>query len=76
MQFSATHSLLCVRQIFTGHITSFFTTGGVREVCWTLEVACSGQGGGRGAVDLLPVLCSGTLRFPEILAAVCLEEGD
>lgn len=76
-QFLATHSILCARQIFTDHITSFFPTGGLREGggCWTLVHACSGQGGGRRAVDLLPVLCSGTHRPPEILAAVCPEQG-
>jgi len=67
---------MCATNFYGPYNIFFFTTGGVREVCWTLEVACSGQGCGRGAVDLLPVLCSGTLRVPEILAAVCLEEGD
>jgi hypothetical protein len=43
--------------------------------CWTLVDVCSGQDGGRGAVDLLPVLCSGTHRLTEILAAVCPEQG-
>lgn len=42
-QFLATHSILCVRQIFTDHITSFFPTGGLSEGVvagpWWMHVA-------------------------------------
>lgn len=65
-----------MRQIFTDHITSFFTTGGVRGVLLGRgRVHVPDRVGGREAVDLLPVLCSGTLKLPEILVAVCPEEG-